>query len=101
MADLKIQENDDSVVFMAKIVPGSSGPTRISGLLDGMLKVKVSAPPEKGKANKCLLNFLAKQLGVRKNAVNIISGQISPVKQIKVSGISADIIIKKLNLNVV
>ena len=99
MANLRIQELDGGTVFMAKIVPGSSGPTRTCGLLDGMLKVKVSAAPEKGKANQCLLKFLAKELGVRKNAVAIISGQTSPVKQVKVSGISADTLLKKLELD--
>jgi len=99
MANLRIQELDGGTVFTAKIVPGSSGPTRICGLLDGMLKVKVSAAPEKGKANQCLLKFLAMELGVRKNAVDIISGQRSPVKQVRVSGVSADTLLKKLNLD--
>jgi len=99
MANLPIQQLSDGTVFTAKVVPGSSGPTRICGLLDGMLKVKVSAAPEKGKANKCLLKFLAEEIGVRKNAVVIISGQTSPVKQVKVSGISADTLLKKLNLD--
>ena len=65
MADLKIENIEGGVVFLTKIVPGSSQ-TRICGLLDGMLKVKISAPPEKGKANQRLLEFLAKQLGVKK-----------------------------------
>lgn len=99
MANLKIQETDESVVFVAKIVPGSNSPTRICGLLDGMLKVKVSAAPQRGKANQCLLKFLAKQLGVKKNAVSIISGKTSPVKHIQVSGISADTLLEKLGLN--
>jgi len=99
MAEPTIQEVDGGVVFAAKIVPGSNSPTRICGLLDGMLKVKVSATPEKGKANRCLLKFLAKQLGVKKNAVSIISGQTSPVKHVQVSGISAYTLMEKLGLN--
>lgn len=99
MANLTIQEIDERLVFVAKIVPGSNSPTRICGLLDGMLKVKVSAAPEKGKANQCLLKFLAKQLGVKKKAVSIISGKTSPVKHVQVSGISADTLLKKLGLN--
>jgi uncharacterized protein (TIGR00251 family) len=98
MATLTIQEGDEGVVLVAKIVPGSSGPTRICGLLDGMLKVKVAAPPEKGKANRCLITFLSKELGVRKNAVSIISGKTNPVKQVQVSGVSAERLLKKLNL---
>jgi len=99
MADLTVQELNEGAVFAAKIVPGSSGPTQICGLLDGMLKVKVSAAPEKGKANQCLIRFLARQLGVRKNAVSIISGQTSPVKRVRVSGISANTLLKKLNMD--
>ncbi len=83
---------------MTKIVPGGSR-TSISGLLDGMLKIKVSAAPEKGKANQCLLEFLAKKLGVQKNAVSIISGRTNPVKQVQVLGVSADELVKKLVLN--
>ena len=97
MADFKIQEVDGGVVFTAKIVPGSSGQTRTCGLYGGMLKVKVSAAPEKGKANQCLLEFLADKLAVKKNAVVIISGQTSPVKQIRIAGISTNTLLRKLN----
>ncbi len=99
MANPAIQEVDGGVVFKTKIVPGSSGPTRFCGPLDGMVKVKVSAAPEKGKANKCLLKFLAKQLDVKKNAVSIISGQTSPVKHVQVLNISVDTLMEKLGLN--
>ena len=99
MSNLTVQEVEEGVVFIVKAVPGSSGPTRICGLLDGMLKVKVSAAPERGKANQCLLKFLAKQLGVKKNAVSIISGKTSPVKHVQVSGISTDTLLNKLGLN--
>ena len=98
MADLTVQAHKEDVVFVAKVVPGSSGQTRICGLLDGMLKVKVSAPPERGKANECLLKFLAGQLGVKKNALSVISGQTSPVKHVQVSGISVETLLAKLNL---
>lgn len=98
MANLTIKTTEDGTVFTAKIVPGSSGQTRICGLLDGMLKVKVSVAPEKGKANKNLLDFLAKELGIKKNSISIISGQTGPVKQLQVSGISSDMLMRKLNL---
>ena len=98
MADLKIENIEGGVVFTAKVVPGSSR-TAVSGLLDGMVKVKIAAPPEKGKANQCLVEFLAKKLGVKKNAISITSGQTNPVKQVQVLGISAETLIEKLNLN--
>jgi len=98
MAGLTIKTIDGGVTFRTKIVPGSSK-TAFSGLLDGMLKVKISAPPEKGKANKSLLKFLAKQLSVKTNAISITAGHTNPVKTVQVLGLSAEILINKLNLN--
>jgi len=98
MGELKIEKTEGGVIFTTKVVPGSSK-TAVCGLLDGMVKIKVSAAPEKGKANQCLIEFLAKQLGVKKNAVSIISGQTNPVKRVQVLGISAETLLKKLNLN--
>ena len=71
----------------------------VCGLLDGMLKIKVSAEPQKGRANQSLLRFLAKQLNMKKNTVSIISGQTKQVKEILVSGISAEMLLKKLDLD--
>jgi uncharacterized protein (TIGR00251 family) len=97
MTDLKIENTDDGVVFSAKIVPGSSR-TCVCGLLDGMLKIKISAQPEKGKANRSLLEFLAKKLGVKKSAISVISGQTNPIKQVQALGVSSDSLLKKLSL---
>ena len=98
MADLNIREVDGNAVITVKIVPGSSSPNKICGLLDDMLKIKIAAPPEKGKANQCLVHFLAKLLGVHKSSIQIISGQTNPIKQIQISEISAETIKKKLNI---
>jgi hypothetical protein len=43
-----------------------------------MVKIKGGGGAGKGKANECLIAFLAKQLGVRKNAVSIVAGQTNP-----------------------
>lgn len=83
---------------MAKVVPGSSR-TDIVGQFGGMIKFKVSAVPEKGKANQSLIEFLAKRLGVRKKAVSIIAGLTKPVKHVQISGVSPQTLIEELNLN--
>ena len=98
MANLTIQEIDGGVVFIAKVVPGSSK-TTICGLLNGMLKIKIAAAPQKGKANKHLIEFLAKLLGVKKNCIRIISGKTSTVKSVQVLGISTETLLAKLDLN--
>jgi len=97
MVELKVEKAEGGVSFSVKVVPGSSR-TSVSGVLDGMLKVKVSAPPEKGKANQCLIEFLAKQLGAKKKDISIMSGMTKPVKQVHITGISARTIEEKLGI---
>jgi len=93
-----IQESSSGVIFTAKVVPGSSR-TTVAGVLEDMIKIRVAAAPEKGKANQCLVTFLANQLGVKKGDVQIVSGQTRPVKQVHVAGISAAELLEKLGLN--
>lgn len=95
MDKLQIESTEGGVIFSVKVVPGSSR-TGVCGLLDGMVKIKVSAQPEKGKANQCLIEFLAKKLGVKKSAISIISGQSNPIKKVEVLGISAETSARKL-----
>ena len=97
MANLSVQQVDGGIVFEIKVIPGSSK-TAVSGLLGEKIKIKISAAAEKGKANKCLIELLSKQLGVKKNAIRIISGQTSPVKQVQVQGLDTETLLKKMNL---
>ena len=96
MGELKIQQAGNAVIFSVKVVPRSSR-TAIAGILNGMLKVKLAAAPEKGKANESLVEFLADTLNVKKNTVSITSGLTSPVKTIQIMGVSAESILQKLN----
>ena len=95
MENLKVKVTESGVVFGVKVVPGSSR-TALAGVLGNLLKVKVAAPPEKSKANKCLIEFLAKQLGVKKNQISIITGQTKPVKTVQVTNISIETLLEKL-----
>ena len=89
MCGVDIKKLADGVVFQVKVVPGSSK-TAVAGQLNGMLKIKVAAAPEKGKANQCLIRFLSETLGVKKNAVSIISCRTNPIKQVHISGESIE-----------
>jgi uncharacterized protein (TIGR00251 family) len=93
MANLDIQQLGDAVVFTVKVVPGSSK-TEIGGLLNGMVKIRISTAPEKGKANKTLIGFLAKKLGVKSKAITIISGHKTTVKRVRVVDARAEEVAK-------
>jgi hypothetical protein len=67
-----------------KVIPKSSRTELVGYLPDGTWKVKIAAVPEKGKANRELVEFLAEKLGVAKSRIRIVSGQTSPLKRIHV-----------------
>jgi len=60
------------------------------GYEDGVLRVKIAAPPVKGRANKELIEFLSDILGVSRGSVTIEKGATSRSKVIGVSGLSQD-----------
>lgn len=96
MDDFKLDQIGSQLKFTVKVVPASSK-TAYVGSLGDMLKIKVAAVAEKGKANQCLINFLAKILQIKKNKINISSGQTNPIKQITIDDLSADEFKEKMN----
>lgn len=78
-----------------KIVPGSSR-NQIVGWLGQCLKVKVAAPPEKGKANRAVINLLSDQLSLTADAFTIVHGLSSPRKVIEIRGVTAQQLEKAL-----
>lgn len=65
-----------------------SSRNQITGWQDGILSVKLTAPPVEGSANKACIEFLADQLHVRKSQVALVSGEKSRDKVFEISGIS-------------
>lgn len=55
---------------------------------DGGLTVRLKAPAQDGKANACLLAFLAEVFGVAKRDVSLLSGHTAPFKKVEIGGIS-------------
>jgi len=70
---------------MVRVQPGASK-NEIVEMQEDALKIRISAPPVQGKANKVLIQFLAKQLAVKRSQVEILSGHTSRVKTIHVIG---------------
>lgn len=73
--------------FLAKVKPAARD-NGIRGIHAGMLVVHVTAAPERGKANKAVVQTLAKAFGVPKSAVTIRAGETANVKRIAVDGLS-------------
>ncbi len=78
-----------------KLLPKSSR-NQIVGREGDHFKVKVTAPPIEGRANKALIDLLAKKLRVPKGSIEIISGKRSRLKSIRIEGLSQEEITRKM-----
>ncbi|RLB12395.1 MAG: YggU family protein [Deltaproteobacteria bacterium] len=76
-----------------KVIPGASK-NQIVGLEDGLVRIKIAAPPVKGKANKTLRDYLAKRLRVKKGDIEITSGEHSRVKTVSITGMDEEEVIQ-------
>ena len=70
-----------------RVQPGASK-KMITGYTDGVLNIKISTRPEKGKANESLIKYLSDLLGVAKSNITIQKGAASRNKLIIIQGIS-------------
>lgn len=86
--ELAVSESGDAIEFQVKVVPGASR-DRVAGLWNGALRVTVSAPPERGRANEAVIALLAKRLGVGRGAITVVSGETQPLKRVRVRGCDA------------
>lgn len=91
---LKVTTQKDGIIFLIKVIPGSSR-SEISGMIDDELKIKLSSQPVEGKANKECIKLLSKLLKVPKTSIEIISGDTNKHKKIFIKG-NADELTEKL-----
>jgi uncharacterized protein len=77
----------DSTRLRLRVVPGTSKNPGVVGRYGTAWKVRVAAPPERGAANRAVLELLARTLGVPQAAVRLVSGQASRDKMVEVAGL--------------
>ena len=76
----------DDLVLTLHIQPGAKK-TEVAGRHGEALKIRLAAPPVDGKANDCLIAYLAERLGVPKSRVVLISGETSRRKRVRLGGV--------------
>ena len=76
------------VTIRLKAVPGAKR-DEIAGVLGDRLKVRVTAPPEGGRANKAICALIAGALGASKKDVSVVAGLTSAEKTVRVEGMGA------------
>lgn len=84
--DIPHTKTRDGIIIEVKVDPRSSK-LGIVGVMDNMLKVKLTAPPVGGAANEQLVELLAEKYCVKKSNVTILRGGTSRRKTVKITGV--------------
>ena len=92
---INISEKDGKVSFVVKVQPRASK-NELAGVLGDGVKLRLTAPPVDGEANKAVINFFAGLFRVPKGAVTIVSGLTSRTKMVEVTGVKAEEVLKVL-----
>lgn len=85
-----------STRLQIKAVPGSSR-DGVAGWLGNTLKVRVTAPAERGKANAAIEAIVAEALGVSRARARVVAGRTSPRKVLEIDGLSEAEIYRRLS----
>jgi len=86
---------DSKATLEIHLQPGAKS-NEIIGFRDGVLWVKVAAPPEKGRANGALIELMAKSLSVPKSDLTLVRGFTSRQKVIAIKGLTTEALKEKL-----
>jgi uncharacterized protein (TIGR00251 family) len=94
---ISVQQTGDAISFAVKIHPRAKK-NAITGVLGDALQVSLTAPPVEGRANEACIEFFAKLLKVPRSSVTIASGQKSRRKLIRVAGLPAEEVRKRIRM---
>jgi len=87
MSTLAFRDTPGGVELAVKVVPGASR-DRVMGVLGDALKIAVTAPPEKGKANQAVIEVLARVLGVKRSGIQIVAGHTQSRKTVRIADLT-------------
>ena len=89
------KEQGGGTDIRVKVLPRSSK-NQIIGKEEGAYRVKLTSAPVDGQANRALIKYLAKTLGLPKRNVDIISGERSRTKRVRIQGLSTEDVNRQL-----
>jgi uncharacterized protein (TIGR00251 family) len=83
-----VQATPDGVSLFVKVIP-RAGTTKVAGIREGRLLIRLAAPPVEGAANDALIAFLAESLDLPRRHIRLETGVSSRNKHLKISGMTA------------
>jgi len=70
--------------------------SEVLGFTDGILRLKIAAPPIEGKANKEVINYLSDILDIPKSSIDMEHGHTSKIKVIAINGLDRESIYERV-----
>ena len=92
---LPVTAGADGVAIAVRVIPRAAR-SKIDGVRNGALLVRLTAAPVDGAANDALIEVLADRIGCSRRQVRLVSGQTSRDKRILVTGVAADLVRTRL-----
>ena len=89
------QPETTSATFAVRVAPRASK-EGVAGFEGGVLRIRLNAPPVEGKANEALVRFLAKELGVSRGSVTLVSGEKGRNKIVRIDGMTQEAVLSAL-----
>ncbi|MEN6457694.1 MAG: DUF167 domain-containing protein [Thermoguttaceae bacterium] len=94
-AMLQLEPHADGVILPVRAQPGARR-NELRGEQDGQLKVCVTQSPERGKANKAIVELLSKSLRLKKSQIELLSGETSHQKRFLVRQVTVKELTERL-----
>ena len=92
---IKLEPHADGVILSVRANAGAKK-NAVTGEHDGAVKISVTQAPEKGKANKAIVEVICKSLGLKRSQVELLSGETSSHKKFLLRGAQPADIIRRL-----
>lgn len=86
----------ESALLRVRVTPRSSR-NAVDGFAGEPLKVRLTAPPVDGKANRALVEILAEKLHVPRKSIEIVAGEASRQKTLRIHGLSSAELARRLS----
>ncbi len=79
----------DSTLISVRVTPRASR-DELLGWQDGVLRVRLRAPPVEGRANEALVRLLSGRLDVASSRIEVVSGGTARTKRLRIEGLTED-----------